>query len=100
MAYIVVVKAEGSANAGEIFRGDDPVELFGRLRRKFKGRKKPSWFGKATDRFIMARYHVDLSAQQIAEQLSLRSSPPATVTKNMVISRYHTLRKRGTTLRG
>jgi hypothetical protein len=83
--FVVVVREEGTNGTPGIYRGKDVVELLASVRRKYKGRKKPAWFGRRTNDFIVRHYNKDMSAQQIADALSVKRAHR--ITKNMVIKR-------------
>jgi len=89
MTFVVVIRKEGEATLGTIHRGDDLPEMLKRLGRRYSTRQIARWYGRRTDEFIQRHYNVDMSAQQIADALTAKRKRP--ITKNMVISRAHTL---------
>jgi hypothetical protein len=87
--FVVVIREEGGNGAPAIYRGEDVLALLSSVRRKYKARKKPAWFGRRTDEFIKRHYGKGVSAQWIAQVLTARRRQR--VTKNMVISRARSL---------
>jgi hypothetical protein len=91
VSYVVVIREQGTSPTplAAVHQGANLAELLERLARRYTPRRTARWYGKRTDTFIAAHYKQDMSAKQIADELSRRRKRP--INKNMVIARARTL---------
>jgi hypothetical protein len=86
--FVVVIRDEAKGEQIAVHRQKNLRNLLHKLLGK-TGAKKAKWASKRADTFIKAHYNVDMSASQIAAELTV--SRRRQITKNMVIKRANKL---------
>lgn len=87
MTYIVVVRGPDGET---IHRGKDIYYVLYRVHRRWSTGKFVTW-SKEMDACVRAKYR-ELSARELAAEMSAKFG--VRITKNMVIRRWHTLKRR------
>lgn len=90
---LTVVIRDEKAKESVVWRVSDLKALRKKLSQKAKADSKQSWVWLAGDAFILKHYNSGMGASWIAAELSAKRRRK--ITKNMVVSRAHALKRAG-----